>query len=178
MRTSVKITLGGVIAALSVALMFLTNVIPFGTYAFPAFAGMLLTVMVIEMGYGWAVSVFFAVSVLSFLTLADKEAALFYAAFFGFYPILKSLIERIGVRVIQVLLKLLLFNIAMTAAFYIGLFVLSVPKESFYIFGVYLPWVFLILGNGLFILYDVCVTKIVTVYLLKWRKRFLKNTKL
>ena len=92
MKTSLKISLGGAIAAVSLVLMLLTTVIPFGTFAFPAFAGMLLTVIVIEVGYGFAVSVFAATALLSFLIVSDKEAALMYTAFFGFYPILQSLI--------------------------------------------------------------------------------------
>ena len=34
MKTSMKVSLGGVVAALSLVLMFLTSVIPFGTFAF------------------------------------------------------------------------------------------------------------------------------------------------
>ncbi|WP_407383346.1 hypothetical protein [Ruminococcus sp.] len=178
MKTSVKVSLGGVIAALSLVLMLLCSVIPFGTFAFPAFAGILLTVIVINLGYGWAFAVYFVTAVLSFLLVTDKEAALYYTAFFGFYPILKSLIERLRSKVVQYVIKYVIFNVCMIAAFLIGTFLLSVPKESFNLFGVYLPGVFLAIGNVFFIIYDLCVTRLVTLYLLKWHNRLNKNTKL
>lgn len=178
MKTSLKVSLGGIVAALSIVLMFLTSVLPFGTFAFPMISGILLCVIVIEINYPWAFATYFAVSALSFLILADKEAALYYAAFFGIYPIIKSFIERLRLKPLQYLIKYGFFNIAMIAAFYIGITLLSIPKESFMIFGFYVPWVFLIVGNLFFILYDISVTRLVTVYLIKWHKKIRKNTKL
>ncbi len=178
MKTSVKVSLGGVVAALSLVLMLLTSIIPFGTYAFPAFAGILLVLLVFNLGYAYAFAVYFVTAALSFLLVTDKEAALYYALFLGFYPILKGVIERIPSKPVQYIVKLALFNVCMIAAFYIGISLLSIPKESFNLFGVYLPWVFLILGNIVFIIYDLCITRLVTLYLLKWHDRLNKNTKL
>ncbi len=178
MKTSVKVSLGGVVAALSLVLMLLTSIIPFGTYAFPAFAGILLVLLVFNLGYAYAFAVYFVTAALSFLLVTDKEAALYYALFLGFYPILKGVIERIPSKPVQYIVKLALFNVCMIAAFYIGITLLSIPKESFNLFGVYLPWVFLIFGNIVFIIYDLCITRLVTLYLLKWHDRLNKNTKL
>ena len=46
MSKSGKIALGGLLTALGVVLMFLTGLIPIGTYALPAIAGVLLIVAV------------------------------------------------------------------------------------------------------------------------------------
>lgn len=178
MKSSVKVSLGGLVAALNLVLMLLTSVIPFGTFAFPTFAGILLVLIVFNLGYGWAAAVYFVTAVLSFLLVTDKEAALYYTAFLGFYPIVKGLIERISSKILQYGIKLVLFNVCIVAAFFIGITLLSIPKESFSLFGVYLPWVFLLLGNGFFVIYDLCVTRLVTIYLLKWHYRINKNTKL
>jgi len=178
MITSRKVSLGGIIGALSLVLMLLTLVIPFGTYAFPAFAGMLLVCVVIELGYSWAFVVYFVVSVLSLLFLSDKEAVLYYIAFLGVYPIVKGLIEKINLRFLQYIIKFIVFNTSMVVTFYISIYVLSVPEESFNLFGIYLPWVFLLIGNVAFVLYDYCVTKIVTIYLYKIHKLLTNNTKL
>lgn len=178
MKSSVKVALGGAVAALGLVLMFLTAIIPFGTFAFPTFAGMLLVVIVIEIGYGFSVAVYTVTAVLSFLLVPDKEAALFYTAFLGFYPIIKSLIERLPNKVMQIVIKLIIFNACMIGAFFIAINLLSIPKESFNLFGVYLPYVFLILGNFAFLLYDFCITRVVTIYLFKWHDKVNKNTKL
>lgn len=178
MKTSFKVSLSGVVAALSLVFMLLTSVIPFGTFAFPAFAGMLLVSIVIELGFSWAFVVYFGVSVLSLLMLTDKEAALYYVVFLGFYPVVKGLIEKISSKVLQYIVKFAIFNICMVLAFYLSIYVFSIPKESFEICGVYLPYVFLLLANIVFVVYDLCVTRIVTIYLLKIHKLLVKKTKL
>ena len=178
MKTSFKVSLSGIVGALSLVLMLLTFVVPFGTFAFPAFAGMLLVCIVVELGFRWAFLVYFVVSVLSVLLLADKEAALYYITFLGFYPIVKGLIEKSKNMVFQYIIKFSVFNLCMILCFYISVFILSIPKESFEIFGVYLPWVFLLLGNFAFVIYDICVTRIVTIYILKLHKLLAKKTKL
>ena len=93
MKQSSKTALGGIVAALSVALLFMLSVIPFLTYALPAMAGALIILIVIELNKKWAVGVYFAVSLLALLLVPDKESALMYASFFCYYPIFKSVIE-------------------------------------------------------------------------------------
>ncbi len=160
-----------VLSGLSVALMFLTGLIPIGTYAAPCIVGVLLCAAVIECGYAGALCVYAVSSVLSFLLSADKEAVLYYIAFFGLYPILKGIIERIKPIWLQYMVKLVFFNAAMVAIFFIGINVLGIPKESFNLFGIYLPWVFLLVGNVVFVIYDICATRLISLYLFKWREK-------
>lgn len=167
-----KVAFGGVIAALSLVLMLITGVIPVGTYALPAFAGILLTAIVIEFGIPWALGVYVGVSVLSFLLVSDKEAALYYTLILGIYPVLKSIFERIKVKWLSFMLKLVYFNVMAVAAFYISIYILNIPVESFSLFGVNMPILFLVLGNFVFVAYDICVTRLVSAYLNVWRKRF------
>lgn len=166
-----KVAFGGIIAALSLALMLLTGLIPVGTYALPCVAGMLLTVIVIEFGALWAIGVYAAVSALSLLFVADKEAALYYAVLLGIYPVLKSFFERIPLRWLSFAVKMVYFNISAIGAFYISIYLLGVPLESFSLFGVNMPLVFLFMGNIVFAVYDVCVTRFVGLYLNRWRQR-------
>lgn len=178
MKSSYKAALSGVIGAMGIVLMLLTSVVPFGTFAFPLFAGTLLVIIVIELGSGWALVVYVVTGIMSLLLVADKEAALYYVAFLGFYPILKGFIERIRLKFVQYLIKYAVFNACFTAAFYLSIFVFNIPRESFSIFGIYLPWVFLILSNMVFIVYDYFVSKVVTVYLIKYHNLLKNKTKL
>ena len=59
-KKSSKTAVGGVITALSIVLMFLTSVIPTLTYALPAAAGFLITLIVIEIDKKWALGVYAA----------------------------------------------------------------------------------------------------------------------
>lgn len=167
-----KIALGAIVSALSIVMMLLTSVLPVGTYALPCFAGILLIVVVVECGPFRALAVYFCVSVLSFLLVSDKEAALYYTLVLGIYPVLKSFFEGIRRRWLSFTVKLVYFNISALCAYYISIFLLAVPVESFSLFGVNLPFVFLILGNVVFIAYDMCLSRLVRIYLDVWRNRF------
>ena len=122
--------------------MFLTGLIPIGTYALPAIAGVLLIVAVIEIGAKWAWMIYAAVAVLSLLFAADKEAALLFVLFFGYYPVLKSFLERISNKVLSWISKFAVFNVAVVACFFLAVNFLQLPEDSFTVFGIYLPWVF------------------------------------
>lgn len=161
---SVKVAFCGIITALCALLMFLAGLIPIGIYVLPALSGILLILVVVEIGPRWAWSVYAAVSILSLLIVPDREAAVLFLLFFGYYPILKSGIERIRSKPVRVLLKLADFNLSMIAEFYIGVYLLGVPRNSFDIFGVSLPGVFLIAGNFAFCLYDYAVSLLAVSY--------------
>ena len=159
----------GIITALCTLLMFLTGLIPIGTYALPALAGILMIPIVIEMGAAWAWPVYIASSLLSLLLAGDKEAAVLLVVFFGYYPILKSIFERAR-RVLSYLLKFAVFNGSMVLGYFLSIWVLGVPKDSFIVFGVNLPAAFLIAGNIVFILYDYAVSALVATYFQRFHK--------
>lgn len=154
--------------ALSVVLVFLTGVIPIGEYVLPALAGLLLVAVVMELGPQWAWSVYLAVSLLSALLAPDKEAVLCYILLFGCYPILKSLIEKRAGRAASLVLKLCVFNAAAVLEFFLATALLHIPQDSFEIFGVNLPWLFLLMGNVVFLIYDYALSLLVTAYFKKF----------
>lgn len=175
MKNTFKVAFCGVISSFALVLMLLTGIIWGGTFAFPCFAGMLLTVIVVEFSPRWAYCVYAAVSLLSLILAGDKEAVVYFILFFGFYPILKSMVERLNSKVYQYILKYLIFNISIICAFLIGKFILMIPDEEFTFFGVYLPWVFLLLGNIFFLLYDRCVTVFISLYIYRIRNKIFKK---
>lgn len=176
MKQSAKTALGGIIAALSVVIMMMT-VVPFFIYALPAFAGVLIMLAVIEIDKKWAFGIYVAVCLVSIFIVPDKEAAVMYIAFFGYYPIVKALMESKLPRVAEYLLKFALFNVSVVAAYavlmkFMGLSLdemLGISNPSFTKIGLV---IMLVLANVMFIMYDFCLTKIVTLYLLRWQKRF------
>ncbi len=171
-KPSFKIALSAVIAALEVVFLMLTGIIPVGTYAFPCFAGALTIVIMLEFGWKWALGVFGVVSVLAALFAADKEAVLYFIAIFGYYPIVKNPIERfIKSKAVQYVVKLAVFNAAAVASFFIAISLLSVKAEEFTLFGIYLPAVFLLFGNLLFLLYDLALTLFVGTYVRNLRQK-------
>lgn len=89
-----KLTFTAMIAALCTALLYLASLIPQLRLAVTALAGIFPAAVVIVCGFGWAAGCFAAAALLALLLVPDKSAALWFAFFFGHYPIWKSLIER------------------------------------------------------------------------------------
>lgn len=174
---SKKVAFGGIIAALSLALMLLTGIVPFGTYAFPCFAGILLAAIVIEFGFRWAVLVYVSVSLLSVFFVASKEAVLYYILILGCYPMLKSLFEKIRIKWLSLLVKFIFFNTVAVGAFFISIYILSIPVESFYLFEINLPVLFLAFANVVFFIYDLCVSRLIGAYINVWRNKLKINSK-
>lgn len=175
MKNSAKTALGGMISALSLTIMLLTAVIPYLTYALPAISGALLVLMVIEINKKWAFCAYAAISILSFLILPDKEAAMMYVAFFGYYPVLKPFLEsKISNNKLCWIVKAIVFNIAVVIAYLVIVNVFGIPIDEMEELGKWAIPILLGMGNVMFVLYDICITRLVTLYLNRWQKRFRK----
>ena len=138
MKHSGKIALGGLLAALSLVCMLLT-IFPFADYALPALAGVLLIPIVLESGVKWGFMVYAVVGILNAILTPSLEAKVLFIAFFGYYPVLKALIERIRFRPLEWAAKLLLFNGTFVAAYWLMLHVFALPADSLELFGVNVP---------------------------------------
>lgn len=171
---SFKVALGGIIASLSIVLMLLTGLIPVLTYAVPAICGALLMMLVIELGPKFALSVYAAVAILSMLMVADKEAAVMYAAFFGYYPVLKGFLEKHLKKILCWIMKYIVFNITMIVSYFIVSRVLGITFSDMDSFGEFAMPILLAAGNVVFALYDVALTRLVTAYLFRWQKHIKK----
>lgn len=174
LNKSSKTALGGIIAAVSVVLMFLTSVIPTLTYAIPAAAGLLLLIMVIEIDKKWATVVYLSVSILSLLLIADKEAAVMYVAFFGYYPIIKQPIEKHLNKYLCWIVKMLIFNVSVIASYLLLIYVFNLDTDDFGDFTKTAIILMYLAFNVVFVLYDVALTRLITAYLYRWQKHFRK----
>ena len=172
LNKSSKTALGGIIAAVSVVLMFLTSIIPTLTYAIPAAAGLLLLIMVIEIDKKWATVVYVAVSILSGLLIADKEAATMYIAFFGYYPIIKQPIEKHLNKYLCWVVKMLIFNASVIASYLLLIYVFNLTLDDLGEFTKIGLALLYLAFNAVFVLYDIALTRLITAYLYKWQKQF------
>lgn len=106
------------------------------------------------------------------LVVADKEAAMMYAAFFGYYPVIKSFLESKLPRVFEWIVKFLIFNAAMVLAYLVIIFVFGMPLDEMEEFGRYAVPILLGMGNVVFFVYDIALTRVIGAYLHRWRKSF------
>jgi hypothetical protein len=157
--------------------MFLTGLVPFATYALPALAGAMLVAVVIEIGSKMALLAYVSVSILSVFIVPDREAAMMFIVFFGYYPILKEKLESIPSRVIEYALKLGLFNATIVAGYAVMTYVLGIPllSDGAEEFGKYAVPILLFSGNVVFCVYDYALTRYISVYVKWFKPRFLRR---
>ena len=167
---SFKVALGGVVAALSLLLMILAGVTSTLVYAIPMITGALLMVLVVEFGQSFAGLIYVAVSTLSLLLLGNKEAAIMYVAFFGYYPIIKSLLERKCKGLFCWIVKYVVFNVSMILSYYVTTKIFMISFEDIESLGKLALPLLLFAGNILFAMYDIVLTRLVTIYIFKWQK--------
>jgi hypothetical protein len=173
MNQSVRLAFCSMITALSTALLFLAGLIPASTYALSAFAGILLFPVVIELGTGWAVSVYVSAGLLSFLLSGDKEAALAFVLFFGFYPVFKARAES-KKKEYAILAKAAYFNLTAIAEYWLGIYLLGVKTETLGRLGSFGPWVLLVCANVFFWIYDYAFSLLVVTYMKRYHRIFSK----
>ncbi len=180
MSQSAKTAIGGMVTALSVVILMPTALDLF-VYALPAMAGMLTMFCVVELNRKWSIGVYTAVSLISLLLVPNKEAAIMYVAFFGYYPIVKSVLESKLPKIPEYICKFLIFNLSVICAYAVLIKLLGMPFDE--LMGIteddgllkrFAVPVMLLLGNLVFIVFDIALTRIVTVYLRVWQKKFKK----
>lgn len=149
--------------------MFMSGLIPTATFAIPAMSGILIMILLIEFDRQTAFISYLAVSFLSLILVADKEAVLIFIFLFGQYPIIKSIFERTTNRVICYILKLIYFNITVILAYFIAMNLLGMSQliSEFEEIAFYGSLVLLAAGNFTFLLYDYTLTVFVPYYFVK-----------
>ena len=149
-------TVSGMVSALSVVIMLLTNIMPSMMYVIPIITGAIVFAVNEIIGKKWALGVFFVTSFISFVLLTDKEAALNYTLFFGYYPLLKPLYEKLP-KVLSWGVKVLTFNVALVTIGLIVTFIFKLPflDEDM---GKFTIPIFAVLFNIVFVMYDIMFT--------------------
>ena len=147
-----RIALGGMLAAVAIVIMNLVGLIPVATFVCPMFCMMILTLVLRFCGkrIGWAW--YGAVTILSVLLAADKEAAAIFD-FLGYYPLLKPGFDKLKSGSI---LKLLFFNSTILLMYWmlINLFGLAQIAKEYQELGLIMTIFTLITGNLIFFMLD------------------------
>lgn len=172
MKPSVKVAFGAILTALSVILLFLGGITGTLDLAAAALASFCVIFAVIEMGYGSAFLVYAAASVLGIL-LPVKAPALFFAAFFGYYPLVKSLSEKLSL-VISYVIKLAVYSVAYLVMIAFSLVVITEDiatgnKLILIYAALYLACAVILM------IYDIALTRIITAYIGSLRKKLGMN---
>lgn len=181
------LTFSALLSAMGVAIIFIGSLIQTLDLSMAALASFFCLFAVLEMRgmYPWLI--FAVTGLLSVVLMPYNLGGWFYLLFFGYYPILKNIIERLK-KPLSWTIKLLICNVAIIVGILIVFYLLTPDTsgknliDAFgYVFGVgelgtpIIVGVYL-LANVTFAVYDVALTKLIIVYYFKIRKKlkFLK----
>lgn len=125
-QSSRRMAFCGMMVGLAAALMLSGGLLPVATYCAPMAAAVLLLPVLFEYGRraGWVS--YAAVTLISFMLSADKEAAFFYMAI-GYYPLIKWNLDRIRSRALRLLCKLAVFNVSIGLMYLILCVIFPIP---------------------------------------------------
>lgn len=159
---------GGIITAIGVILIYLSNIIPGNKLFLLSIASCLIPVAVITTSLKNSFIIYFSTLILAFLMSGLTTAVIAYALFFGLYGIIKYYIEKIRKLPIEILLKLLYFNISLFISY--NILKLFTSSSLNFKLSIYI----LIVGAELiFVFYDYFLT-VMIVFI---NKRLINNTK-
>lgn len=165
-----SIALSAMCSALAVIILILAAVIPSGRLALTAVAGLAMILVVLRCGLAYAFGAFIVSGLLALLLSPLKGCALLYLLFLGWYPIVKSPVERIRKRPYEWALKLVVFNAAFAVAFFLMKEILYADMSMPLLQG-WFAALFWLAANVIFVLYDLAIGQLIAIYLNKFAKK-------
>ena len=182
MRNTKKITLSAMMTALGVVLMTLGYFVQVLDLTVAALASLIIAFVYIEIGSPYVFFVWLGTALLSFIFFPSSLVWLEYLMIFGVYPILKAYIERLP-RKFWFILKLLLANAMIAVLLLLSELLTGVPflEDGAKLFGfiegkalVIVSWVIMNIAG---VAYDMFLTVMVRIYMVRYRDRFKKFLK-
>ena len=167
LKSTRALAVSAVLSALGVILLALGSLVQVLDLTMAVLASILVIFAVIELGGKYPYLIYAVTAVLSVLLVPSKSAAMVYLCFAGYYPILKAVLERHLPQLWCWVVKLLVFNAGLALSLFLML-------KVFLTFTVPAAWYYALIPllSVVFVLYDVALTRLITLYLTKWQQRF------
>ncbi len=172
-RASYAVAFGGIISALCLILEFSIGILPLFLYIFPQICALLIYILLEECGTKTSLCVYIGVSLLSLFLCPDKEGALLFVSFFGYYPILRVYIHKLKSKLLRIASKLLVFNIAMVIRYTALIFLFGMADaidEA--------KWIFvmtIVMENIVFVMFDILLSRLLVLYTIKYKGKLFKR---
>ena len=172
MRKTKKLALCSLCAALGVVFLSIGVLLSVMDMTAALLSSLLVLFCLLEMGYGYAFSMYAVVSVLSVILMPQTSASWMFLLLFGYMPISKFGFERVCKKIAW-LPKLILFNAVYAGMiFFLGELLGFTAENSFGIPSKIVYVAFFAVGNLMYIVCDVFYGRVSRIYLFKIRDRF------
>ena len=140
-----RIAKGGIFAALSLILLYLSSVFPTNRLFILGIASCIIPLSIITTGIKNTLVVYSAVSLLSLFIIPSKLISIAYILIFGAYGFVKYFIEKLRNMPLEFVLKLLYFNISSAIIIFIyKLVLLEIPNINIYLLIPILEFAFIV----------------------------------
>jgi len=164
MDKSNYIAKGGLFTSLTVIILYISSIIPTSKLTLLAITTSIISISILSIDIRASFIVYISCFILSFI-LGLKGLSISYLLFFGLYAFMKYYIEGLRKPFLEILLKLIFFNISMLILFYIY------KQLSFPIPSMNIPYyILLVILQVIFIIFDYALTLIIsqiTIYIKK-----------
>ena len=163
-----KLAICAMFSALGVVILYLGSLIDVLDIAMAALTSFFVIFAVIEYGGSAPWCIYGVTGILSLILLPNKFPAIMYVLFFGFYPIVKERAERKMSKLVRWSIKEIVFNVCLVILIIVFNILLSLELADVLIFEA----VFFILANGVFVIYDIALTRLISAYMFRFRNKF------
>lgn len=178
-----QLTVSSLLCAIGVALLFVGSVVETLDLSMAALASFLCVFAVIELSGKYSWMIYAATGLLSVILMPYSMGGWFYLLFFGYYPIIKEKLEKLK-KPVEWLLKIITLNLALIICVFAAYFLFFGQTEGKSVFdaftlvfgdsgvGEIMAIVIYALVNVVFVIYDIALTRLITLYFYKIRHRF------
>ena len=155
-----EITLSAILIALTIIILYLNLLLPISTISILTLASLLIPIALIRGSMKSAILVYISSSIIG-LFLIPINIILLYILFFGIYGIVKYFIEKINNMPLEILFKIIFFNIILFISFFIFKTFISIQITKLPI------GLFWIMAQVVFLIFDYALSLLITFYLEK-----------
>lgn len=159
-----ELTVSAALTALTIVILYLNLLLPISTISILTLASALIPVALIRGSIKSSILVYISSSIIGFFIL-PLNIILLYILFFGVYGIIKYFIEKINKLPIEIILKIIFFNIILVLSIFVFNSFVAIEITK-------LPMLLLfIVAQPVFLIYDYALSLLISFYLDRIHKR-------
>ena len=157
------LTLGGILIAVSLVILYSSSILPISTLTILTLASCLIPICIIRSSVKTGFLVYIGTTTLGFFII-PINIIIYYGLFFGIYGIIKYYIEKLQKLPLEIILKFIMFNI-------IFIIILTVIKLFLGNIVINIPlWLLCLIAQPVFLVFDYALTLIISYYLNRFHK--------
>ncbi|VYU00959.1 hypothetical protein [Clostridium tertium] len=159
-----ELTVSAALTALTIVILYLNLLLPISTISILTLASALIPVALIRGSIKSSILVYISSSIIGFFIL-PINIVLLYILFFGFYGIVKYFIEKINKLPVEIILKLIFFNIVLVLSIFVFNSFVAIEITKLPI------GLLFVVAQPVFLVYDYALSLLISFYLDRIHKR-------